>query len=236
VPLNDTSTMIFPEERISGSPKDAEFFEKLMRYSNQNDVCCLIRMYLREKFKVGYKEDCVYGEHLLVCVQNLRYLDKITMLPMVVYNYSPFPYPKTTISNQIRGKEFDLMKQVIPEIQETTKSLFPNNKYLIYVSCYFLISTIFISAKNKLELGESKQEVEKSITAQLSDEMTQSLLENMEVKTLLDNTYYQTLITKDTNKVFDEIENVISANYQTSNSTYNLSSSGFISMVLNSVG
>ena len=177
---------VMPEEKVSGSPKNEGFFETLMRYSNQSDVCCYTRMYLRDKFKARYKEGCDYGEHLLVVMQNLEYLDNITMLPMVVYNYAPFPYPRDTMSKQAIFKEFDLMKQVMPEIQDVTAKMFPNNKYLAYISGFYLITTIFLGVKHRLESGQSKEEVLKVVNTQINDDMVQELVEGIESRTAQD--------------------------------------------------
>jgi len=209
--------MVMPEEKLSGSPKDEKFFEVLMRYSNQSDVCCYTRMYLREKYKARYKEGCDYGEHLLVAMQNLEYLDNITMLPMVVYNYAPYPYPRQTMSNENKGKEFDLMKQVMPEIQSVTQKMFPKNKYLAYLSGFYLITTIFIGAKHRLESNQPREEVLKIVNSQLNDDMTQNLVEGLETKNTQDQTIKQVVeLTKGENVLNEAIsasELFVSQNY-----------------------
>ena len=193
--------IVMPEERISGSPKNEEFFEILMRYSNQNDVCCYTRMYLREKFKARYKEGCDYGEHLLVAMQNLEYLENITLLPMVVYNYSPFPYPRNTMSKENMGKEFDLMKKVMPEIQNVTAKMFPNNKYLAYISGFYLITTIFMTGKSLQLMGKNNEEVENVVKTYLNDDMVQELVEGVEAKTIQDESIKEIISTKNTQSV-----------------------------------
>ena len=205
VSQDGTINMMMPEEKISGSPKNEEFFETLMRYSNQSDVGCYTRMYLREKYKARYKEGCNYGEHLLVAMQNLEYLDNITMLPMVVYNYSPFPYPRHSMSGDNKGKEFDLMKQVVPEIQDVTKSMFPNNKYLAYLSGFYLITSIFMTARSLQEMGKSNEEVENTITTYLNDDMVQELVEGLETKTVQDESVAGIVSNKNSKAVINEI-------------------------------
>jgi len=200
--------MVMPEGRVSGSPKEENFFEMLMRYSNQSDVCCYTRMYLREKFKARYKEGCDYGEHLLVATQNLEYLDNITMLPMIVYNYAPFPYPKHTMSSENKGKEFDLMKDVISDVQNVAKTMFPNNKYLAYISGFYLITTIFIGAKYRLENGQSNEEVLKVVNSQLNDDIVQELVEGLETKNAQDQTVKEIVTLNEGEAVLNEAQTI----------------------------
>jgi len=203
--------MVMPDEKVSGSPKNEEFFEKLMRYSNQSDVCCYTRMYLREKYKARYKEDCNYGEHLLVAMQNLEYLDNITMLPMVVYNYAPYPYPKNTMSKENMGKEFDLMKQVMPEVQSVAEKMFPKNKYVAYLAGFSLVTSIFMGARSLLLMGKDRQEVVSVVNAQLNDDMVQDLVNGLETKTIQDEEVKDLVMNRDENTVLNSIstQNVV---------------------------
>jgi len=195
--------IVMPEEKVSGSPKNEEFFETLMRYSNKSDVCCFTRMYKREVVKARYKEDCNYGEQILFAFEMLQYLNNITMLPMVVYNYSPFPYPKETLSNQAKGKEFDLMKQIEPEIINISQKMFPNNKYLAYVAGFSLVASIFMGARSLLEMGKDRQEVVSSVNAQLKDDMVQDLVRGVGAVTSQDQEVLNLIQSQDAQNVLN---------------------------------
>jgi len=161
-------------------------------------------MYLRDKFKARYKEDCDYGEHLLVAMQNLEYLDKITMIPMVVYNYAPYPYPRQTMSGKNKGKEFDLMKQVMPEIQSVTQKMFPNNKYVAYLSGFYLITSIYMTARSLQMMGKKNEEVENVVKTYLNDDMVQELVEGIEEKTVLDSSLKEIFETSNTQAIMND--------------------------------
>lgn len=96
---------------------------------------------------------------------------------MVVFNYAPYPYPKEKLSNLAKGKEFELMKQIMPEMQNITKSMFPNNKYLAYISGFYLITSIYMTARSLQLMGRKSEEVENVVKTYLNDDMVQELVE-----------------------------------------------------------
>lgn len=187
--IDDTTNFCMPNEKISGSPKDEVFFEKLMRYSNQSDVCCYTRMYRREVVKARYKEGCNYQEQTLFAFEMLLHLQKIRMIPVVVYNYSPYPYPKDSLSKQARCNEFKLTKLIVPEIQEITESMFPKNKFALFLSSFCLISAITMQARMEILSGKDEEEIVENISNNLKDSLVVNTFVGVKGKTVADNEF-----------------------------------------------
>lgn len=95
---------------------------------------------------------------------------------MVVYDYSPEPSPGFSLSAAARGKEFEKVKKVNPELIKIAKNMFPNNSKLIYLTGAFLFTAIVLEARYLQDINAPEDIIQKQILAQFEDVQVQELI------------------------------------------------------------
>lgn len=173
---NGKTIDVFPKRKVVGSIKDESVFEAVAEYSLNGDVTGTIRMYRRSKLQYKYNENCNYWENMDFAIHNLQYFNKVVMLPIVVYKYTPIPNKDESLSAKSKPEAFDKLKALYPEVTAVAKSMFPNSSKLIYLTGAFLLVGVVVEAKYLTEQNIAKEVVDAQIAERLSDDMVQELV------------------------------------------------------------